>query len=46
MEVTVPDNAMRQQLIDAQVTAGVYEWFYQEYPGSEELEKEIRAWKG
>lgn len=45
MEITVPNAEFKQQLVDAQVKAGVYEWFYKQYPGTKELEVEIRAFK-
>lgn len=43
LDVTVPDAAFHQALVDAQVAAGVYEWFYEQYPGTQQLEAEIRA---
>lgn len=45
LEITVPDAEFHKAMVDAQVKAGVYEWFYGQYPGTKELEAEIRAFK-
>ncbi|MFA5634751.1 MAG: TRAP transporter substrate-binding protein [Anaerovoracaceae bacterium] len=45
IEITEPDAAFKQAMIDAQTNARVYDWFYKQYPGTQELEAEIRAWK-
>lgn len=43
MTIIEPDAAFRQQMIDSQKE--VRQWFYTNYPGSEELAKEIEALK-
>lgn len=41
MTINVPDEAFRKQLVDSQKE--VRQWFYQNYPGSEDLVKQIEA---
>ena len=41
--VAVPDEAFRKQIQDSQKS--VYDWFYNEYPGSKEMAEKIRAAK-
>ncbi len=43
LEIIEPDATFKQQLVDSQ--KNVYNWFYQKYPGSKELEAYIRSIK-
>jgi tripartite ATP-independent transporter DctP family solute receptor len=43
VKITIPDENFKKQLLDSQQS--VFEWFYNEYPGSKELAEKIRAAK-
>lgn len=43
VKITIPDENFKKQLLDSQKS--MFEWFYNQYPGSKELAEKIRAAK-
>lgn len=45
VEITEVDDAMHAEMIKTLEDAGVYEWMYNEYPGTKEYAEQIRDYK-